>query len=144
MVLMGLGALAQLGLALPTGLAFGYGYGYGVRAGYHGFKVPDKKRANLHLSPNPVQGAFGAGLHSAHEVTGGHTPLGQLSELPSAPVHQQLDTGTKTPAQKLKDGDLRRTKCGKLVDLTGVHDKHKKDQLIKNACRKPKYRGTRR
>lgn len=66
---IGFGALASLGLALPTGMAFGYGYGYGVRQGYHAFK-PSKSDVTkqLHLSPNPVTGATGAGLLSAEHM----------------------------------------------------------------------------
>lgn len=69
-MVLGFGALASLGLALPTGLAFGYGYGYGVRQGYSAFKPPGKTANNLKLSANPVTGALGAGLQSAEERTG--------------------------------------------------------------------------
>lgn len=70
MVIAGIGALASLGLALPTGLAFGYGYGYGVRQGYHAFR-PSKSSVtkDLHLSANPIEGAKGAGMLSAEEMT---------------------------------------------------------------------------
>lgn len=68
--MLGIGALASLGLALPTGLAFGYGYGYGVRAGYNAYKQPSSEVQKLKLSPNPVTGALGAGLQSAEERTG--------------------------------------------------------------------------
>lgn len=67
--MIGIGALASLGLALPTGLAFGYGYGYGVRAGYSAFRPPSKPVNELKLSADPVQGALGAGLQSAEERT---------------------------------------------------------------------------
>lgn len=68
--MLGIGALASLGLALPTGLAFGYGYGYGVRAGYNAYKQPSSEVQKLKLSPNPITGALGAGLQSAEERTG--------------------------------------------------------------------------
>lgn len=68
--MLGIGALASLGLALPTGMAFGYGYGYGVRAGYNAYKQPSHEVQKLKLSPNPVTGALGAGLQSAEERTG--------------------------------------------------------------------------
>lgn len=68
-MVFGIGALASLGLALPTGMAFGYGYGYGVRAGYSDYKKPSSPVQELKLSPNPVTGALGAGLQSAEERT---------------------------------------------------------------------------
>lgn len=69
-MVFGIGALASLGLALPTGMMFGYGYGYGVRAGYSAFKKPSEEVQKLKLSSDPVQGALGAGLQSAEERTG--------------------------------------------------------------------------
>lgn len=69
-MVLGFGALASLGLALPTGMAFGYGYGYGVRAGYSAFKKPSDEVNKLKLSADPVKGALGAGLQSAEERTG--------------------------------------------------------------------------
>lgn len=73
------GGLASLGLALPQGLAFGYGYGYGVRAGYHAYKPSQSSvTKQLHLSSNPIQGAQGAGLLSAEEMTG--VPMGMTNE----------------------------------------------------------------
>lgn len=68
-MVLGLGALASLGLALPTGMAFGYGYGYGVRAGYSAFKQPSSEIQKLKLSADPIQGSLGAGLQSAEERT---------------------------------------------------------------------------
>lgn len=89
-MVLGIGALASLGLALPTGMAFGYGYGYGVRAGYNAYKKPSSEVEKLKLSPNPVTGALGAGLQSAEERTGQvagipvmKTPEGTISQEPS-------------------------------------------------------------
>lgn len=86
-MVIGIGALASLGLAMPTGLAFGYGYGYGVRSGYNAWKPSKNDAVNqLHMSPNPVEGAMGAGLKSAEEVTGNQVkqlPIKGLTDNPS-------------------------------------------------------------
>lgn len=94
---LGIGALASVGLALPTGALFGYGYGYGVRAGYHSFK-PSKSdiTKDLHLSPNPMSGAQGAGLLSSEERTG--SPLGlsdQINSLAEASKIEDSPGATK-------------------------------------------------
>lgn len=102
-MVLGIGALASLGLALPTGMAFGYGYGYGVRAGYNAYKQPSSEVRKLKLSANPVTGALGAGLQSAEERTGVvagvpvmKTPEGITGQEPSlAASAAQLTTDKK-------------------------------------------------
>lgn len=100
------GSLVSLGLALPTGMAFGYGYGYGVRAGYHAFKPSQNSDVTkLHLSPNPVEGATGAGLFSAEEMTGHSIPSLGLTDEPS--LTQQVSKVVDTnPQQKQAPIDM--------------------------------------
>lgn len=109
MVIAGIGALASLGLALPTGLAFGYGYGYGVRQGYHAFR-PSKSSVtrDLHLSPNPVKGAHGAGLLSAEEMTSRQSEKVQ-PPLNVPPPPQQT---ARTISDSMSPKPIKRAKTG--------------------------------
>lgn len=93
-MVLGIGALASLGLALPTGMAFGYGYGYGVRAGYSAFKEPSSEVQKLKLSANPVTGALGAGLQSAEERT--NVPI-----LGTIPKNETPEPSITAQSQKL-------------------------------------------
>lgn len=111
-MVLGIGALASLGLALPTGLAFGYGYGYGVRQGYSAFKPPSKTADGLKMSANPVTGALGAGLQSAEERTGYKTPIGTLTDEPSL-VHEAQKTVSATASNQTLDRDIISSKSGK-------------------------------
>lgn len=100
--MIGIGALASLGLALPTGLAFGYGYGYGVRAGYNAYKQPSDEVKKLKLSANPVTGALGAGLQSAEERTGVTVAgIPMTSEPPLASESTKLEEDTSQPVKML-------------------------------------------
>lgn len=65
-----IGAGLGTALAYPTGFLFGYGYGSGVRHGYNSYKPSENPNINkLHTSPNPLDGALGAGALSAEERT---------------------------------------------------------------------------
>lgn len=112
-MVLGIGALASLGLALPTGLAFGYGYGYGVRQGYSAFKPPSKTAAGLKMSANPVTGALGAGLQSGEERTGVKTPIGSLTTDPSISHEVKKLSTASTTAAPTVDRDILTSKTGK-------------------------------
>lgn len=122
-MLAGIGALMQLGLALPTGLAFGYGYGYGVRAGYHSYRPSASQQTkDLHLSANPIQGATGAGLLSAEERTQQQAPSLPipLNANPESPIKRAHDmvtpnTGYKN-VERFKDTRFFRKEGGAVVD----------------------------
>ena len=74
-----------------------------MRQGYHAFK-PSKSNVtrDLHLSPNPVKGAHGAGLLSAEEMTSKQTkaiqPIVPVSE-PPTPKQQakKIESAVSTP-----------------------------------------------
>lgn len=129
-MVIGLAGMAAAGIAaLPTGLGFGYGYGYGVRMGYHAFKVPKKQETGLHLSPDPIQGAMGAGLHSADEHVQTPGKEGLTTELPSTPGLISASSVPETQSTSTNEQERHTNDAGWSLTKEMIFSKGKKHNL---------------
>lgn len=128
---LGLAALGgQLLSALPMGWLFGFGYGHGVRTGYNSYKPSDKQSINTkHLSINPLEGSYGAGMLSADEITKARATKSGMNTVDQVTPEVEPNAGggywERTPHYEARDG--RKITKSQLNSIASKHKMSKRE-----------------